>query len=134
MEKKVMLIAQHDERGFEIPDPTPMALPVNFTRPLTIQDMVRRYVRVEVSRAAEEAGEETFEESDDFEVGDDPEMRSPYELDDEQIRAMRTDFIEEELRAKPGEAPPKAGPEIGKEAPKVGPEDGPKATAGPEAS
>lgn len=37
-----------------------------------------------MSRLAEEAHMETFEEADDFEVGDDYDPQSPYELDEDQ--------------------------------------------------
>lgn len=94
-EHKVMLISLHDENGFEIPDPTPIALPVDFERPPTIQELVQRLVKYEMSAAAAAAGEESFEEADDFEVGDEPELRSPYELDDEQQAARLSDFVEE---------------------------------------
>jgi hypothetical protein len=37
-------------------------------------------IRQEVSRAAEELGDETFEEADDFDIEDDPvDPRTPYE-------------------------------------------------------
>ena len=58
-------------------------------------------IRNEVSSRAQAEGYETFEEADDFEVGDEPELRTPYELDDEQARASRSEFIEEQPIDKP---------------------------------
>lgn len=69
-----------DERGWEVPDSTPVAWPAGVRRPETLTDQIRRLVRMEVSRAAAEQGLETFEESDDFDVEDEDEFRSPYEL------------------------------------------------------
>lgn len=106
-EYKVMVLSALDKDGNEIPDPNPIALPVDFERPPTIAELVQRLVRYEMSNAAGQEGEETFEEADDFEVGDEPELRSPYELDDEQVNARIGDFIEEEPKA----AVPKTEPE-----------------------
>lgn len=71
--------ALHDEKGHEVPDQTPVALPVNFKRPETLAEQVQRLVRTQVSRQAGEAGFETFEESEDFEVGDEQDPQSRYE-------------------------------------------------------
>lgn len=65
----------------ENPDPTPMALPAHMKRPPTLQEQIRSMVRSE--RLAQEAlanGFETFEDADDFDVGDDYDPRSPHEL------------------------------------------------------
>lgn len=87
----------HDDRGREIPDPRPVEVPLNMKRPLTIQEEIQRFIRVEASLAAQAAEQETFEEADDFDVGDDPEITSPYELDDS---------IPEEIARTAGEAVP----------------------------
>lgn len=63
----------------EFLDPTPMALPVGYRRPPTLQDQVRALVRGALSEQAANRGQETFEEADDFDVGDDYDPRSPYE-------------------------------------------------------
>lgn len=69
-----------DAHGHEIPDPRPMTIPAGFKRPETLAETVKRLVRSEQwAKAMEEAGEETFEEADDFEVGDDYDPSSPYE-------------------------------------------------------
>lgn len=73
------------EEGAEITDPVPMELPVKLrTTPDAIVD-IKRLVRDEVSRLAEANGLESFDEADDFDVGDDEEISSPYQLDDEQV-------------------------------------------------
>lgn len=69
-----------DDRGRELPDDTPVAMPVGFGRPPSMREMIQRYVREEISQVASATGRETFEESDDFEVGDDFDPTSPWEL------------------------------------------------------
>lgn len=63
---------------FEIPDPNPLEVPL--FRPLSIHEEIKRFVRSEMSRQAQEQGQESFEEADDFDVGDDDEIQSPYEM------------------------------------------------------
>ncbi|WNK13476.1 MAG: hypothetical protein [Microvirus sp.] len=69
-----------DVNGWEIPDPNPMALPVGFKRPETLAEQVARLVRSERwKHDMEKAGLETFEESEDFDVGEDFDPSTPYE-------------------------------------------------------
>lgn len=68
-----------DDRGREIPDPQPLELPAGFKKPESLSEMVRRLTRTIVSDLAEERGEESFEESEDFNVEDDEFPSSPYE-------------------------------------------------------
>lgn len=72
----------HNERGQEIPDPTPMQPPVGFTRQPSIAEQIRQMVRSEkLAQEAAAAGFETFEEADDLDVEDDDtfDRTSPYE-------------------------------------------------------
>lgn len=72
----------HDERGSEIPDPNPMQPPVGYNpQPSLAQQIRQMIISDRLAREAAEAGMETFEEADDFEVGDDfeEERHSPYE-------------------------------------------------------
>lgn len=68
-----------DKNGHEVPDPTPLRVPGGFKRPETLQEQVARLVRGSISREAEAAGFETFEESEDFEVDDEFDPRTPFE-------------------------------------------------------
>lgn len=68
-----------DEFGREIPDDRPMVLPSGFRRPETLAEQVQRLVRSHVSRMAADRGDETFEEAEDFDVGEDVEPSTPYE-------------------------------------------------------
>lgn len=68
---------EFDSRGREIPDNTPMVAPMR--RQPSLTELIRASVREEFSRQAHEAGMETFEEADDFDVDDDePELESQY--------------------------------------------------------
>lgn len=95
-----------DKFGHEVLDTTPVARAVSIARPPSIQEQIRRYVQTELSRQAVEAGEESFEEADDFDVGDEPELRSRYELDEE--AASLPPFNEQAERRKAVEAAEKA--------------------------
>lgn len=72
-----------DKYGKELPDPVPMAPPVGFMQTPPLKDLIRQMVRDERFRmAAEEAGADTFEESEDFDTGEDgPDPQTPYELE-----------------------------------------------------
>lgn len=72
----------------EFPDPTPMAVPVQFKRPPTLNEQIRQMCRSEQFRQQmQQAGAETFEEADDFEIGDDYDPKSPYESNFDQESA-----------------------------------------------
>lgn len=72
--------------GEEVMDATPVEMPVNLKRPPSLQERVRDLVRSERLRdAAMQAGKETFEEADDFDVGDDYDPTSPYEQNFDQM-------------------------------------------------
>lgn len=72
-------MAELDERGHEILDPTPLAMPLKFARPPSMAEMLQRYVRGYLSNQVADQGMETFEEADDFDVGDDFDPSSPFE-------------------------------------------------------
>lgn len=75
-------VQTHDSEGREIPDATPMQPPIGFNRQPSLAQQIRSMILSEKLRqAAEESGAETFEEADDFDVGDDFEdlPRSQYE-------------------------------------------------------
>lgn len=69
-----------DEHGHELLDPTPLAIPTGMKRPERLEDQIRRLVRdARFQQALAEAGDETFEDADDFDVGDDFDPTTPYE-------------------------------------------------------
>lgn len=97
VKKALRSVTELHESGAEIPDPEPMAIDTGLRRPESIQDQIRRMIRNEASMAAAESGRETWEEADDFDIGDDFEPHSPYEQDfDQQTSDLPG---EEELRS-----------------------------------
>lgn len=71
---------RYDDKGLYYPDPTPIAPPVGYVRSPTIAEQIRSMVRSEqLRRHADTQGLDTFEEADDFDVGDDYDPRSPWE-------------------------------------------------------
>lgn len=83
--------AKFDERGNEIPDPTPVAIPSGFRRPPTLQEQIRALVRHERYIAGVNNGEiESIEEADDFDVDDEefPASRWEFEADEQDLRAL----------------------------------------------
>lgn len=72
---------KYNSRGEEIPDTTPIKLPISFTRPKTLSERMKELLRSEELRRALDAHDvETFAEADDFDTGDDdPLKQSPYE-------------------------------------------------------
>lgn len=82
-----------DKDGREILDTTPVAIPLRLRRIDTIVDTVRNVIASERYKAyANEMGVETPEEADDFDVGDDYDPRSPYELTyDQELEGLYAD-------------------------------------------
>lgn len=77
-----------DDKGREIPNQTPVSVPLGWQRPLSIQELIKRHIREEMSRQAADDGQETFEEADDFEVDEDPDPLSKYELPDAPVEYL----------------------------------------------
>jgi len=58
--------------GREHPDPIPMEPPINYVRQPHLWETIRDMVRSEaLAQRAREAGRETFEEAEDFDIEDD---------------------------------------------------------------
>lgn len=60
-----------NEKGQELPDPAPLAIPLGAKKPETLVEMMRRLIRQDLSRHAQEEGNETFEEANDFDIEED---------------------------------------------------------------
>lgn len=70
--------------GLEIPDATPMEPPIGYNPQPSMMDHIRNLVRAEQFRQEmDRAGNDTFEEADDFDVEDDPEPVSAYNVPDD---------------------------------------------------
>lgn len=76
-----------DENGHEKPNPVPMQPPVGYRRQPTIAEQMRMMIRT-ASLEAAQAGAETEEEANDFDVGEDMEPHSPWENDFEPDPAL----------------------------------------------
>jgi len=98
-----------DANGHQIPDPVPIAPPIGYKRQPSMVEIVREAVRSEALRqAVAAAGHETFEEADDFDVGDDPELaHSPFEnqFDPPIAEMVQAGAEEVKKRSKPPAAP-----------------------------
>ena len=71
---------KYDDQGRELMDPTPVAPPIGYRKSPSITEQIRNMIRSERLREeAEEQGYESFEDADDFDVGDDYDPKSPYE-------------------------------------------------------
>lgn len=57
--------------GQEHLDPLPHSLAITGNPPLSIHDEMKRFIRAELSAHYDERGEESFEDSEDFDVNDD---------------------------------------------------------------
>jgi len=80
-------MARFDSRGREIPDPRPISVPAGLTRPPTLSEQIKRFIRSEMSRQAVQEEKESFEEADDFDVDEDPDPLSIYELPEGVVEA-----------------------------------------------
>lgn len=77
-------MAKYNEFGQEIPDSRPVEMPLNFRRPKPLNQLVSEIVARQIRELAEEQGAESFEEADDFDVGDEEFPTSIHEMTDEQ--------------------------------------------------
>jgi hypothetical protein len=73
-------MARYDDYGRELPDPTPVSVPAGFARPIALHEQIKRLIRTEMSRQAVTEEKESFEEADDFDVDEDGDPLSPYEI------------------------------------------------------
>lgn len=106
--------------GYEKGDPTPVAPPVGYKRQPSMVETIRNMVRSEHLRfAAESAGQETFEEADDFDVDDDPIPPSAYDMEaDFEPPLPPGKLVPEEGGAAGAGAPQPAGPATPPDPPK----------------
>lgn len=71
-----------DDRGREIPDPRPLQPPVGYKKQPSMFEMIREAVTREHALYAANREPESLEESDDFDIPDDPvDPHSPWEND-----------------------------------------------------
>lgn len=62
----------HNEKGEEVLDQTPVAIPLNFKRPQPLNERIAQITAAELRAwQAEQIGDETPEDADDFNTGED---------------------------------------------------------------
>lgn len=106
--KKTPKTIRQDKYGHETLDPTPMALPLDHEIPESIEDKIKRLIASERFQQSMEAqGYETFDEADDFDVGDDfeAEPNSQWELSADQESFRRSPPKKTKTQAKPENKP-----------------------------
>jgi len=86
---------KYDEKGRELPDDTPVSVPVGFKRPESIHEMIRRYVRSEqFAQKAQQAGVDTEEEANDFDIDDEEDPAEKF-LTRHEIASMAAEEYKE---------------------------------------
>lgn len=118
--KHVEYCKKYNDKGEEIMDPTPCEVPTGFHRPPSLQERIKMLVRSENLRlAAEAAGNETFEEANDFDIDDELDRSIPFEDGSPYEEKTLGDFdqeivMEQKLRAKRATPPSQPAPAVKK--------------------
>jgi len=104
-------MAKYDRFHREIPDCTPVSLPVGYERPESLESMIARMVKIESLKAAKE-GKESFEESDDFDITDEEEVKftSDHQFTDMQEEEIDHPRPRQPKQYQPGNVAPTAQP------------------------
>lgn len=86
------------EDGKEYPSPKRRVL-TGISRPATLKEQIQRVLRTELSRQVQNQGFETFDESQDFEIEEENEPLSGYEVNDmvEEVPVEKTSEVSEEV-------------------------------------
>lgn len=108
--------------GKEVLDSTPLEIPLSWKRPPSLRDQIKQFVRSELSNRASEEGFDTFEEADDFDVDEDPDPLSAYEL--KEAREEVPTIIQKKTQEAPQETQP-GGPPVTPVKPAAKPEGRP---------
>lgn len=128
---------KYNEFSHEVMDPTPMEPPLGYKKQPSMVELIREQIRsARLAEEAEAAGMETFEESEDFDVGDDYDPQSPYENEfDPPIATIKSE-VEKERKTRSrgggagGESPP-AGGSVATDSPSQSPQSSPVSPAAP---
>lgn len=79
---------------YEVPDPTPIAIPLGAHRPLTLREEMQRMIRSELLRSQVNQSAGTFEEEDDFSDDEDVPNLSEFEMTEDH-EAAREEAVNE---------------------------------------
>lgn len=86
-------MAKYDKNNCECPDTTPLEIPIGYTEPETMAQMIARIVQSnELAHHLHMQGIDTLEEADDFDVDDELPIKSEHEMVD-----MLDEFIQEKI-------------------------------------
>jgi len=86
-----------NKEGAERPSSIPLDPPLGYKRTPSLSEQIRAMVRSEaLAQATAAAGVETFDEADDFDVGEDIDPSSPWEVNFDQVPISE---LREALRA-----------------------------------
>lgn len=101
------------ENGAELNDPTPMVMDANLERPPTLREQIQRVIKSDLAIQAQYQGYESFEEANDFEIGEEDEIGTQYEImpDENIVAPTQEDLAPEEPDPVPKEAVPAEEPE-----------------------
>lgn len=92
-----------DAGGREVTDGRPMAPPLGYKKTESLAEQIRRMVQDEhIRRELENSGIETFDEANDFDIGDDVDPSSPYEVH------FSSESFDQWLAEKNAQTPPQA--------------------------
>lgn len=104
----------------EVPDPIPVEVPYDMTRPPTMEELIRMHVRQAMADHSDDLG--TFEEEDDFDIDEEDLPYSQYEM---------RDMVEEELTGYPVEPTSPPAEQTGESLAKQGAAEAPAAASEP---
>lgn len=80
LEAELKVVSRLDEHGREVLSSEKLALPLGYKKPESLAEQIQRLVVRQLSDQAQAEGFDSFEESEDFDIGDDPpDPSSPYE-------------------------------------------------------
>lgn len=96
-------MAKYNDRGEELPDDTPVEVPLRFRVPPPLAETIKQLIRGEMSRQAADSGEETFEEADDFDVYDEMDVLTSHH----EMTEMQEEFRLEKQPDEVVDNPPK---------------------------
>lgn len=82
-----------NKKGQEVPDPTPMELPLGYEHPLPLDMRIAQLIRSELSQEAARKGFESFEEANDF--GEDDEADGVAYKDEDDEFAVNDPYLEQ---------------------------------------
>lgn len=81
-----------NEKGQEVPDPTPVELPIGYKHPLPLEQRMRQMIKTHLSSVAQQEGFESWEEANDFKMPD--ESDDGLYLDEDDSVAANDPFVE----------------------------------------